>query len=131
MPLNPRAINQLFNLLNDNSDDYSAFFSNNTDEMSDSLVRAVTIFGTQWTRSENGILTCPRDHLTTEAKVWFYFIRHSLMLTGHTSTLNMERVFLLASIVNDRSINVGKIICEQIRVCVNKKSGEIFFPTLI
>lgn len=62
MPLNPRAINQLFNLLNDNSDDYSAFFSNNTDEMSDSLVRAVTIFGTQWTRSENGILTCPRDH---------------------------------------------------------------------
>lgn len=58
-----------------------------------------------------------------EAKVWFYFICHSLLPTRHTSTLNMERVFLLACIV--------KLVCEQSRAWANKKIGEMFFPTLI
>lgn len=84
-----------------------------------------------WTYSKQGNKTCRCEFLTTEAKVWFYFISHSLMPTGHISTLNIERVFLLACIVKGRSINVGRIICDQIRACAQKKSGEMFFPTLI
>lgn len=133
VPLNPRAIDQLFDLhnYNNDSDDYFSLFPNMTDDLSDKLLQEVTVPGTRWSCSKQGNKTCSREFLTTEAKVWFYFLRHSLMPTGHTSTLKMERVFLLACIMKGRSINVGKIICDQIRACANKKSGEIFFPTLI
>lgn len=95
------------------------------------MLQEVTVQGTQWTCSKQGNKTCCQEFLTKKAKVWFYFICHSLMPTGHTSSLNIERIFLLACIVKGRSINVGKLICEQIRACANKKSGEMFFPTLI
>lgn len=87
--LNSMAINQLFDLPNNNNNDYFPLFSYNTDEMSDRLLWKVTIPGTQWIRSNKDNLTCQREHLITKAKVWFYFIRHSLMPTGHTSSLNI------------------------------------------
>lgn len=47
MPLNPRAINQLFDLPNyNNDDDYSSLFANLTDELSAKLLQEVTIPGT-------------------------------------------------------------------------------------
>lgn len=132
MSLNPKAINQLFNLSDySHNDDYTSLFANLTDELNEKLLQEVTIPGTQWIRSKQGNLTCHREHLTMEAKVWFYFICHSLMSTGHTSSLNMEQVFLLACIVKGRSINVVQIIVDHIRACATKKSGELFFPTLI
>lgn len=99
--------------------------------MSDRLLWEVTIPSRQWISSKNGNLTYRRKHLTIVAKVWFYFLRHSLMPTGNISSLNMEQVFLHASIVNGRSINIGKIIVNNIPACANKRSGKFFFSTLI
>lgn len=87
--LNPRAINQLFGMYNynNNDDDYSSLLAILTYEMSAKLLQEVTVPGTQWILSKQGSKTCRRDFLTTEAIVWFYFLRHSLMPTGHTSSL--------------------------------------------
>lgn len=45
IPLNPRAINQLFDLhhYNNDSEDYFSLFHNLTDELSDKLLQEVTV----------------------------------------------------------------------------------------
>lgn len=129
VPLNPRAINKLFDLYNYNNNDdyYSSLLANLTYEMGAKLLQEVTVSGMQWILSKQGSKTCRRNFLTVEAIVWFSFLRHSLMPTGHTSSLNLECVLLLACIVKGQSINMGRIICDQIRAGANKRSGEMFF----
>lgn len=114
--LNPKAINQLFDLRDYNNyiDDFFSFLENLNDETCDKLLREVTTPGTQWTLSKKGNKTCHREFLTGDEKFLFYFIRHSLMPTGHTSSLNVERIVLLTFIVKGLSINIGKLISEQI-----------------
>lgn len=53
------------------------------------------------------------------------------MPTTHTYTINQERIVLIACIMGGMSVNIGKVIEREIRLCANKRVGKLYFPTLI
>ncbi|MBA0871088.1 hypothetical protein Goshw_021083 [Gossypium schwendimanii] len=60
--------------------------SKNLQEILDEL----TVPGSKWTMSKQGIHTCHREYLTLPVKVWFYFIQFSLMPISHGTTISLE-----------------------------------------
>ncbi|MFQ6653996.1 hypothetical protein Gotur_025136 [Gossypium turneri] len=46
------------------------------------------------------------------------------MPTSHSSTISMERMLLLFTILTEKSINLGKIILKEIHNCAKKKAGS-------
>ena len=69
--------------------------------------------------------------LKPHAKVWYHFLKFRLMPFTHVQTISRDRMLLLFSILNEKSINVGNIIVEEIRYCAPRNSGSLFFPSLI
>ncbi|KAL4354270.1 hypothetical protein GQ457_06G014790 [Hibiscus cannabinus] len=57
--------------------------------------------------------------------------KQSLMPTSHTVTASLSRLQLLHSILNGRSIDVGKIIVDEAYACLTMKSSPLLFPHLI
>ncbi|MFQ6640627.1 hypothetical protein Gotur_016815 [Gossypium turneri] len=53
------------------------------------------------------------------------------MLISHSSTILMEGMLLLYTILTEKSITVGKIIPKKIHDCSKKKAGSAYFPSLI
>ncbi|KAH1082315.1 hypothetical protein J1N35_022076 [Gossypium stocksii] len=56
----------------------------------------------------------PKGILKPIAKIWFYFVRYSFMPISHSSTISIEQ----------KSINVGKIILKEIHDCAKKRIGR-------
>ncbi|MFQ6667291.1 hypothetical protein Gotur_033364, partial [Gossypium turneri] len=54
----------------------------------------------------------------------FYASLTTFMPISHSSTISMERMLLLYAILTEKSINVGKIILEEIHDCSKKKAGS-------
>ncbi|KAL4348094.1 hypothetical protein GQ457_17G013870 [Hibiscus cannabinus] len=53
------------------------------------------------------------------------------MPTSQTATASLSRLQLLHSILNGRSIDVGKIIVDEAYACLTRKSSPLLFPHLI
>ncbi|MBA0753580.1 hypothetical protein Gogos_020800, partial [Gossypium gossypioides] len=74
---------------------------------------------------------------TIDALNWNYFCDarslpdEDLMPISHSSTISIERIFLLYAIMTERSINIGKIILKEIHDCARKKTIYAYFPSLI
>ncbi|MFQ6626403.1 hypothetical protein Gotur_005549 [Gossypium turneri] len=62
----------------------------------------------------------PDDELVEE----FYASLTTFMPISHNSTILMERMLLLYTILTVKSINVGKIILKEIHDCAKKKAGN-------
>ncbi|KAH1039536.1 hypothetical protein J1N35_041279 [Gossypium stocksii] len=77
------------------------------------------------------IHTCRREYLKPFAKVWFYFIRFSLMPSSHGSTISLEQMVLLYLILTGKTIDVGKIILREMQNCAVRRSGLAYFPFTI
>ncbi|KAH1130228.1 hypothetical protein J1N35_001606 [Gossypium stocksii] len=122
--INSNAINEFFELPNFENDEYSFLMSNIEPENLQEILEDLQF---QVPR----IHTCRREYLTPLAKVWFYFIRLSLMPNSHETTISLERMVLLYSILTRKTINVGKIILREIRNCVVRHSGPAYFPFTI
>ncbi|MFQ6636538.1 hypothetical protein Gotur_012607 [Gossypium turneri] len=90
----------------------------------------VTNSGSQWIIRKYGSHSCRREYLKREENVWFYFVRYNFMPISHRSTISMERMLLLYTILTEKSINVGKIILKEIHDCAKKKAGSAYFPSL-
>ncbi|KAH1097225.1 hypothetical protein J1N35_014146, partial [Gossypium stocksii] len=43
----------------------------------------------------------------------------------------MEQMLLLYEILTEKSLNVAKIILKEIHACARKKTGSVYFPSLI
>ncbi|KAL4290869.1 hypothetical protein GQ457_14G016200 [Hibiscus cannabinus] len=69
-----------------------------------------------------------RDRLKPDGKIWMHFIKQSLMPTSHIATTSLSRLQLLHSILNGRSIDVGKIIVDEAYICLTRKSSPLLFP---
>lgn len=80
---------------------------------------------------QRGARSCKRQDLNDEAKLWFYFIRHTIMQTGHVFSLNQERKFLIDVILDGSPINIGQIIEKQIKQCASRIASELLFPSLL
>ncbi|KAK5825936.1 hypothetical protein PVK06_020823 [Gossypium arboreum] len=131
VPITSNAINKFFELPNFKNDDYSSLMSNIKPENLQEIFEELTVLGSKWTVSKQGIHTCRREFLTPLANVWFYFIRFSLMPSSHETTISLERMVLLYSILTRKTIDVGKIILREMRNCAVKCSGPAFFPFTI
>lgn len=53
------------------------------------------------------------------------------MPTRHVFTVNQERLFFIAAIMDGTPINVGRHLESQFRQCAARTAGELFFPSLI
>ncbi|MBA0756372.1 hypothetical protein Gogos_020823 [Gossypium gossypioides] len=74
---------------------------------------------------------------TIDAPNWNYFYDarslhdEDFMHISYSSTISMKRILLLYTIMTERSINVGKIILKKIYDCARKKTGSVYFPSLV
>ncbi|KAK5819134.1 hypothetical protein PVK06_024096 [Gossypium arboreum] len=117
VPLTSKPINDLFNVTNVEEDEYSAIMKNINWEFLQQVLNVVTNLRSQWIIRKYGCHSCHREYLNPVAKVWFYFIRYSFMPISHSSTILIERILLLYTIMTKRSINVGRIILKEIQDC--------------
>ncbi|KAH1064150.1 hypothetical protein J1N35_029137, partial [Gossypium stocksii] len=131
VPINSNAINEFFELPDFKSDEYSYLMSNIKPEKLQEILEELTVPGSKWSMSKQGIHTCRREYLTPLTNVWFYFIRFSLMPSSHGTTISLERMVLLYSILTGKTIDVGKIILREIWNCATRRLGPAYFPFTI
>ncbi|KAK5775700.1 hypothetical protein PVK06_043628 [Gossypium arboreum] len=67
-PITSNAINEFFELLDFENDDYSSSMSNIEPENLQEILEEFIIPGSKWTMSKQGIYTCRREYLTPLAK---------------------------------------------------------------
>ncbi|KAK5839657.1 hypothetical protein PVK06_008481 [Gossypium arboreum] len=125
VPRTSKSINDLFNLPNVEEDDYYPTMNNINWDILQQVLDVVTNPGSQWIIRKYRSHSYRREYLKPVAKVWFYFVRYSFMPISHNSTISMEQMLLLNSILTEKSINVGKIILKEIHDCA-KKRQEVF-----
>ncbi|PON35554.1 hypothetical protein PanWU01x14_335450, partial [Parasponia andersonii] len=124
------AINAVFGL-GDPVDEHSEFIENITEHDLITVLETVAVAGAEWNVSAQGAYTCIRSALTPAAKVWFHFLKSHLLPTTHGKTVSKDRMLLLHSMLIGKSINVGRMIHSEIRACAARKTGALFFPSLI
>ncbi|KAL4384058.1 hypothetical protein GQ457_15G018490 [Hibiscus cannabinus] len=120
-------INKFYGLQN-TADNHSKFVSGLKGKSNDFLLEDLCIPGANWDSANTSV---DRDRLKPEGKLWMHFIKQSLMPTTHTATSSLSRLQLLHSILNGRSIDVGKIIVDEAYACLTRKSSPLLFPHLI
>ncbi|KAL4383359.1 hypothetical protein GQ457_15G026560 [Hibiscus cannabinus] len=109
-------------------DNHSKFVSGLKGKSNDFLLVDLCIQGAEWDSANTAI---ERDRMKPDGKLWMYFIKQSLMPTSHTATAFLIQLQLLHSIINGRSMDVGKIIVDEAYVYQTRKSIPILFPHLI
>ena len=120
------SINMDFGLP-DLDDDYSSLFDTISRENLNSVLKRLTVGGTNWVKEKGeGILKCSRPALQPLAKVWYHVIRTKLLPTTHIKTVNRERLVLLDFILENRGVNVGQLIQQEISSCAFKHKGCLF-----
>lgn len=80
-------------------------------------------------KSSNKIVLTMDLHL--EPKVWYLFIKHPMKPTLDNETINKDRLVLLHCITKFNTMNISKIIVQEIQACSKKKDDMIYFPCLI
>ncbi|PON70375.1 hypothetical protein PanWU01x14_080440 [Parasponia andersonii] len=130
VPLSVEAINTIFSL-GDPIDEHSEFVEDITKPELVIVLETVAIVGAEWNVSSQGAYTCLRSSLNPPAKVWYHFLKSRLLPTTHGKTVSKEHVSLLYSMLTGKSINVGRMIHREICACAARKSGALFFPSLI
>ncbi|KAL4378710.1 hypothetical protein GQ457_02G030960 [Hibiscus cannabinus] len=120
-------INKFYGLLN-TADNHSKFVSRLKGKSNDFLLQDLCIPGADWDSANTSV---ERDRLKPDGKLWMHFIKQSLMPTSHTATTSLSRLQPLHSILNGRSIDVGKIIVDEVYACLTRKSSPLLFPHLI
>ncbi|KAL4301959.1 hypothetical protein GQ457_10G011670 [Hibiscus cannabinus] len=120
-------INKFYGLQS-TTDNHSKFVSGLKGKNNDFLLEDLCIPGATWDSANTSV---DRDRLKPEGKLWMHFIKQSLMPTSHTATTSLKRLLLLHSILNGRSIDVGKIIVDEAYACLTRKSSPLLFPHLI
>ena len=125
-----RTINSFFQL-QDVEDGYEEYVSALEDHEWAELLLRVCVPSTQWEKSSQGAWTVNRASLLPAAKVWYHFLKTQLLPSTHGKTVSKDRVAMVDAIISGKPINVGRVISEQIRVCANRKKGNLLFPSLI
>ncbi|KAH1107630.1 hypothetical protein J1N35_011398 [Gossypium stocksii] len=118
-------INELCNTIVD-VNEHSKFIKDITDDKRDLLVKDLCIEGASWMGSHQKNYLMHYCFLTLQSKIWFHFVNYRLLPSVHNTTVNLDRMCLIHSIVNGRKMDVGAIHHRGIADCVSKKNG-IFF----
>ncbi|GAU21747.1 hypothetical protein TSUD_328720 [Trifolium subterraneum] len=121
-------INKFFNIHVENCS-YEATLATISDEELTDVMKSMTIDGTDWMSKDDW--TIKRMSLKHAFRVWYQFLKHSLLHTSHNEIVNKARLVLLHCITALQPINVGKVISQEIVTCSTKNGGMLYFPCLI
>ncbi|MCH86096.1 hypothetical protein A2U01_0006950, partial [Trifolium medium] len=96
------------------------------------IMKSLTEEGSTWNyKGGKNEWTIRRMSLKPIMRVWYQFIKHSLMPTSHNEFVNKTRLVLLHCITAMQHVNVGKIISKEINECSTPQLGMLYFPCLI
>ncbi|KAJ4715100.1 Retrovirus-related Pol polyprotein from transposon 17.6 [Melia azedarach] len=124
------VINHIYGLV-DIADEYSEFTETVTEEQINEALQLTTKEGTQWIVSTTEKRTVMRTALTPAARVWYHFIKFHLRPTTHDDTVSQSRILLIYALLIGLSINIGRIILAEMRKCISKAAGQLYFPSTI
>ncbi|KAL4340536.1 hypothetical protein GQ457_08G037130 [Hibiscus cannabinus] len=95
------------------------------------IVQDLCVANSKWNGQQASRRSMNREQLLLRAKLWNHFLKHKIMPTAHNTTVSFPRMLLLHSILFRRSIDVGKIIVEEIHACLKRPKSALIFPNLI
>ena len=95
------------------------------------MLQTVTVPGSEWHVSQQGIRTCSRLVLNSQARVWYHWLRTRAIPTSHDTTVSQDRVLLLYCVMTGKSVNLGRLIYRALTTCAFKETGKLCFPSLI
>ncbi|KAJ4708842.1 DEAD-box ATP-dependent RNA helicase 56-like isoform X2 [Melia azedarach] len=124
------AINYIYGLV-DIADEYSEFTETVTEEHINEALQLTTKEGTQWIISTTEKRTVMQTTLTPAARVWYHFIKFRLRPTTQDDTISYSRILLIYALLIGLSINIGSIILAEMRKCISKATGQLYFPSTI
>ncbi|WJX67260.1 hypothetical protein P8452_51741 [Trifolium repens] len=92
-------------------------------------MQSLTVEGTEWNH-KNGVngLSVKRMSIKPLIRVWYQFLKHSILPTTHNETINKARLVLLHCITCMQHVNVGRIISQEIVNYPQKNEGMLYFP---
>lgn len=96
----------------------------------DTIFQRLATEGAEWTFKGRARLL-RTQFMNPEANMWFYFMRHTLHPTSHDTNLCLEKVFILYCILECKHFDVGRLICGNIRTCVDRSNGRLLYPSII
>lgn len=122
------AINQCFDLPQLKIDDFNNFKTSIPPiDVASTLCLSSKI---TWANAAKHVLSSAT--FSREAKVWLLFINASILPTKHLNHVSSERALLIYCILQGASINVGRIISDQIKQKAKTDGGrQLWYPTLI
>lgn len=82
------------------------------------VFKTLTVSGSEW-MNEGRVVN--KIDLKPVAKVWVKFLKSRLIPTTHTNMVSQDRLVLLYAIIKELSIDVSKIIKQEIRDCATRK----------
>ncbi|KAK2450389.1 hypothetical protein QL285_009508 [Trifolium repens] len=124
-------INRFFGI-KDEEYQYEATLASMTDEELTNVMKSLTVEGTNWNHKNRvNEWSVKKMSLKPMMRVWYQFLKHSILPTTHNETINKARLMLLHCITCMQHVNVGRIISQEIITCSQKKEGMLYFPRLI
>ncbi|MBA0761283.1 hypothetical protein Gotri_023954 [Gossypium trilobum] len=75
--------------------------------------------------------TMHRRFLALQGKIWFNFVNCRLKPSTHSTTITLDRMCLIHSIVKGRKIDVGVILHQEIADCTARQTRILVFPSLV
>ncbi|KAJ4721065.1 Retrovirus-related Pol polyprotein from transposon opus [Melia azedarach] len=124
------AINQVYRLV-DIIDEYSEFMKTMIEEQINETLQLTTKEGTQWIISATEKRTVMQTALTLATRVWYHFIKFRLRRTTHDDTVSLSRILLIYALLIGLSINIESIILAEMRKCISKAAGQLYFSSTI
>lgn len=136
----PKYINFHYRLIkdlvfdDDIVDEYQDLKNTATEENLSSIMKTLTVEGTDWIKEKGKeIWKVSWEALKPIPKVWFKIICARLLPNSDFENVDRDRLLLLHCILEGRSINVGKILYDEIIDCAFKKkeTDKLLFASLI
>ncbi|KAL4331878.1 hypothetical protein GQ457_07G012620 [Hibiscus cannabinus] len=126
----PSSINRYFKLPS-MVDNHTTFKEEADNETYHDIVEDLCVANSEWNGKQVHRRSMDKEKLLPKAKLWTHFLKHKLMPTSHHTTISLPRMLLLHSILFGRSMDVGKIIVEEIQACLKRPKSALLFPNLI
>ncbi|KOM42976.1 hypothetical protein LR48_Vigan05g058000 [Vigna angularis] len=72
-----------------------------------------------------------RVHLSSLSRLWMPLVHSNISPCTHVSDVTVNRAVILYAILIGRSVNLGKLIANEIRNCANSTKAPLGHPSLI
>ncbi|KAK5819385.1 hypothetical protein PVK06_024382 [Gossypium arboreum] len=130
LPWDAANFNELYNTKVD-VDEHFEFMDGITYEKRDLLVRDLCVEGAIWIGSHQKNYMMHHPFLTLEGKIWFHFVNCRLKPSTHSTTVTLDKMCLIHSIVKGQKIDVGAILHQEIADCAISQTRILVFPSLV